>query len=161
MALYTRHDSQIQSFSPWLLVETPEIPDQAGLNGVSDIVRLKGGGEFRNRIHFRTWSLFLEARDRLSQDGIPHFCINNPVRQHLLLSGQTLFRDMRYGDLHRLQLDIETLTRALSLRAFSNAWSKPTSKVYIRQLCWPTKSALQATQKMPFCPCSNTSPTGA
>ena len=110
MALYTRHDSQIQSFAPWLLVETPEVLDRAGLNGVSDIVRLKGGGELRNRVHFHTWSLFLEARDRLLQDGVPYFSINNPVRQHLLLSGQTLFRDMRYGDLHRLQLDIETLT---------------------------------------------------
>ncbi len=110
IALYTRGDSHTQAFSPWLLVETPEDAQRAGLAGVSNCVRLKGGGEFRTRLHFPTWSHFLEARDCLAQDGIPHFNFNNPVRQHLALSGQTLFRGTRYGDLHRLQLDIETLT---------------------------------------------------
>ncbi len=110
MVLYTRDNSHEQPFSPWLLVETPEEAARSGFVGVSDCVSLKGGGEFRARIHFHNWSHFLAARDRLAQDGIPHFNFNNPVRQHLTLSGQTLFRGMRYGDLHRLQLDIETLT---------------------------------------------------
>ena len=110
MALYTRQERHHQTFSPWLLVETPEEPNRSGLVGVSEIKHLKGGGEFRTRVHFHTWSHFLEARDQLAQDGIPHFNFNNPVRQHLALSGQTLFRDLRYGDLHRLQLDIETLS---------------------------------------------------
>ncbi len=110
IALYTRRDCQVQPFSPWLLVETPEETERSGLIGISDRVRLKGGGEFRTRVHFHTWSHFLAARDRLAQDGISHFNFNNPARQHLVLSGQTLFRGMRYGDLLRLQLDIETLT---------------------------------------------------
>ena len=110
MALFTRTETIIEPFSPWLLLETPEDVGRAELDGVSKIVPLKGGGEFRHRVHFHTWNHFLDARDRLVTDGILHFNINTPVRQHLTLTGQTLFRDMRYDDLHRLQLDIETLS---------------------------------------------------
>jgi len=110
MALYTRQGKITESFSPWLLLEAPEDVNRAGLAGVSNITALKGGGEFRHLVHFHTWNHFLEARDRLSTDGILHFNINTPVKQHLLLTGQTLFADMRFEDLHRLQLDIETLS---------------------------------------------------
>jgi DNA polymerase I len=110
MHLYTRKEKITETFSPWLLLETPEDAHRAGLVGVSNIVSLKGGGEFRYRVHFDTWNHFLEARDRLSTDSIVHFNINTPVRQHLMLTGQTLFKDMRFDDLHRLQLDIETLS---------------------------------------------------
>ncbi len=110
MVLYTRDGQQTEPFSPWLLVEAPEECNRAGLSGIREVISLKGGGEFRFRAHFHTWFDFLEARGRLSEDGIAHFSLNNPVRQHLLLSGRTLFHRMRYGEIHRLQLDIETLT---------------------------------------------------
>lgn len=110
MSIYTPDGRQTQPFLPYLLLETPEETSRAGLTGIADIVALKGGGEFRHRVHFHTWGNFLEARDRLSNDAIPHVSFNNPVRQYLQLSGQTLFRDMRYNDLYRLQLDIETLS---------------------------------------------------
>ncbi|MFT5370114.1 MAG: DNA polymerase I [Candidatus Latescibacterota bacterium] len=110
MAVYTRKEKITETFSPWLLLETPEDASRAGLEGVSNMVALKGGGELRHRVHFHTWNHFLEARDRLSSDGIMHFNINTPVRQHLMLTGQTLFKEMRFDDLHRLQLDIETLS---------------------------------------------------
>ena len=110
MHLYTRNEKITETFSPWLLLETPEEAHRAGLGGVSNIVSLKGGGEFRYRVHFDTWNHFLEARDRLSTDSIVHFNINTPVRQHLMLTGHTLFKEMRYDDLRRLQLDIETLS---------------------------------------------------
>ena len=110
ITLYTQKETITETFSPWLLLETPEEVGRAGLQGVSNIVALKGGGELRHRVHFHTWNHFLEARDRLSSDDILHFNINTPVRQHLMLTGQTLFREMRYDDLHRLQLDIETLS---------------------------------------------------
>ena len=110
MTLYTRDGTRTETFSPWLLAEAPEDSNRAGLSGVREVVPLKGAGEFRFLIHFQAWSNFLVARGRLSEDGIPYFSFNNPVRQHLLLSGQTLFRGMRYDEVHRLQLDIETLS---------------------------------------------------
>ena len=91
IALYTRGDSHTQAFSPWLLVETPEDAQRAGLAGVSNCVRLKGGGEFRTRLHFPHLVAFSRSARLPRQDGIPHFNFNNPVRQHLALSGQTLF----------------------------------------------------------------------
>lgn len=108
MAHYTRAGREIHPFSPWLLVEAPEECDRAGLVGVQTITHLKGGGQFRFLVHFHTWGDFLDARGRLSADGIVHFDFNNPVKQHLMLSGNTLFRGLRYNDAHRLQLDIET-----------------------------------------------------
>ena len=110
MVLYTRNGVRSETFSPWLLVEAPEDCSRAGLSGVREIVPLRGGGEFRFLVRFQTWSDFMDARGRLSEDGISYFTFGSPVRQHLLLSGQTLFHDMRYNDIHRLQLDIETLS---------------------------------------------------
>ncbi len=108
MAHYTRAGRETHPFSPWLLVEAPEECDRAGLSGVQKITRLKGGGQLRFLVHFHSWTDYLDARGQLSADGIAHFDFNNPVKQHLLLSGNTLFRGLRYNDVHRLQLDIET-----------------------------------------------------
>ena len=108
MAFYTRAGRETHPFSPWLLVEAPEECDRASLSGVRKIVRLKGGGQLRFLVHFHSWNDYLDARGQLSADGVAHFDFNNPVKQHLLLSGNTLFRGMRYNDVHRLQLDIET-----------------------------------------------------
>ncbi len=108
MVYYTRAGRETHPFSPWLLVEAPEECDRAGLAGVRKITHLKGGGQFRFLVQFHTWGDFLNARGRLSADSIVHFDFNNPVKQHLLLSGNTLYRGLRYNDAHRLQLDIET-----------------------------------------------------
>ncbi|MDA0748655.1 MAG: DNA polymerase, partial [bacterium] len=110
IVLYVRGGQRKEPFFPWLLVQAPEDCDQAGLSSIREIRSLRGGGEFRQMVHFHTWSDFQEARGRLSEDGIPHFHFSNPVRQHLLLTGQTLFRNLRYDEVHRLQLDIETLS---------------------------------------------------
>ena len=108
MAYYTREGRETHPFSPWLLVEAPEDCDRAGLSGVRKIARLTGAGQLRYLVQFHSWNDFLDARGRLSADGIVHFEFNNPVKQHLLLSGNTHFRGLRYNDAHRLQLDIET-----------------------------------------------------
>ncbi len=108
MAYYTRAGRETHPFSPWLLVEAPEDCDRAGLSGVRKIARLTGAGQLRYLVQFHSWNDFLDARGRLSADGIVHFDFNNPVKQHLLLSGNTHFRGLRYNDAHRLQLDIET-----------------------------------------------------
>ena len=108
MAYYTREGRETHPFSPWLLVEAPEDCDRAGLSGVRKIARLTGAGQLRYLVQFHSWNDFLDARGRLSADGIVHFDFNNPVKQHLLLSGNTHFRGLRYNDAHRLQLDIET-----------------------------------------------------
>jgi DNA polymerase I len=42
--------------------------------------------------------------DRLA----PYYLLNDPVQQHLILSGRTLFQGLRFGELRRLQMDLET-----------------------------------------------------
>jgi DNA polymerase I len=110
IVIYTRDGSKIYPFAPWLLLEAPDEVERTGLTGVKKVVPLKGAGEFRTLIHFHTWDGFQDARGRLASDGIPHFSFNSPVRQYLLLTGKTLFNDLKYEEVHRLQLDIETLT---------------------------------------------------
>ncbi len=106
--LYTASGPREEAFEPWLLVESPEVC--ADMSGITSVSGLKGGGEFRHLVRFRAWSEFLNARDRLANDRVPHFRLNSPVQQYLLLTGKTLFRGMRYVDLRRMQLDIETLS---------------------------------------------------
>jgi DNA polymerase elongation subunit (family B) len=108
--LYSREGNQTSPFAPWLLLEAPDEVERGGLVDVKKVVNLKGAGEFRALVHFHSWDGFQEARGRLTSDGIPHFSFNNPVRQYLLLTGKSLFSNLRYEEVHRLQLDIETLT---------------------------------------------------
>lgn len=102
-------------FHPWLLVADHELC--RGLETV-EVKSLGGGGPFRFRAHFATAAKCAEAsRELKSITGIPPTSANAPYRtfsdyQQLALSTlpERLFRGMQFGDLRRLQLDIETLT---------------------------------------------------
>jgi DNA polymerase, archaea type len=54
--------------------------------------------------------------------------INDPVTQYLMQSGRTLFKGMRFEELHRLQLDIETYSELP--HRFSNA-ARPADRILI------------------------------
>ncbi len=108
--------SVARPFAPFLW-----LTDAAFLNtweGKAQIEELKGAGEFRWQATFQSWADFQSARKHLqdttgatvqSPNG-PFFFLNDPVAQHLMRTGQTLFKGMRFEQLHRLQLDIETYT---------------------------------------------------
>jgi DNA polymerase elongation subunit (family B) len=53
---------------------------------------------------FSSWAAMRKARIRTLNQKV----IWNPVEQYLLSSGRTLFKGMQYGELRRLQIDIET-----------------------------------------------------
>ena len=59
-------------------------------------------------VTFPDWRSYQEARSRLMKEGTPFFASNDPVQQYLTRSGRTLFKGMRFEDLRRLQIDIET-----------------------------------------------------
>src|SRR5262249_17575092 len=66
---------------------------------------------------FQNWRDFLAARPALR--GAPGFAITDPVQQYLMATGRTLFKGMRFEQLHRMQValdlaDDETL-RAIPL----------------------------------------------
>ena len=57
---------------------------------------------------FPDWRSYQDLRARLTKEGTPFFASNDPVQQYLTSSGRTLFKGMRFEDLRRLQIDIET-----------------------------------------------------
>jgi DNA polymerase elongation subunit (family B) len=88
-------------FRPWLVAE-----HQIDLTR-ADWQPLAGQG-YVFLAEFSRWADFLNAREKLSSEGVEHFTYADPVRQYLLRSGRTLFKGMDLSGLRRLQVDIET-----------------------------------------------------
>lgn len=101
-------------FHPFILLESPELIEDFG-RPVS-FRTLTGPGEYRVQATFRDWGDCIAARDFLakrtgktpSAPDAPYLFLSDPVHQHLLLTGKTLFKGMDFGQLRRLALDIET-----------------------------------------------------
>jgi DNA polymerase, archaea type len=75
---------------------------------------LKGSNPYRHLIVFKTWQAHWDAVRRLeevtgSKERRPQqvYLVANPAQQYLMQTGRTLFKDMNFDEVHRLQLDIE------------------------------------------------------
>ena len=75
---------------------------------------LAGDNYYRYLVVFHTWQAHWDAvRHIETNTGSPKrrpeqlYLILNPAQQYLMQTGRTLFKDMQFDDLHRLQLDIE------------------------------------------------------
>lgn len=102
-------------FEPFLFMH-----DDVAINGSSskpiEIKELKGDGYFKYISHFRDFKSLGGALEHLStvtgfkpsSDFAPYFHISDPVHQYMLYSGDTNFKGMRFSDLKRLTIDIET-----------------------------------------------------
>lgn len=96
--IYLRHaDGSTQmreeSFSPFLWNDTEGEP-------------LAGGLPFSRLLRLPDWNALQAARAR-RKDGMV-FALNDPVQQYLTVTGRTLFKDLDFDQLRRLQIDIET-----------------------------------------------------
>ena len=69
---------------------------------------LEGTLAFDKLMTFPDWRSYQDARSRFAKAGTPFFASNDPVQQYLTFSGSTLFKGMRFEDLRRLQIDVET-----------------------------------------------------
>src|ERR1051326_5444173 len=106
--------SNEQGFRPFLWVTEAALMQE--FQGKHEIEELTGNGALRYLVWFNSWKDFLAARKRLnfatgknpSDPAAPFFILNDPVQQFLMQTGQTFFKGVRFEDLHRLQLDIET-----------------------------------------------------
>ncbi len=113
----TRADP-VLPFSPFLLLD--DIRHLKGWKGDCDTRRLEGEADYRLQVSVRTWNDLQSLVRRLSQTtgytpgafDAPFFFLNDPIHQYQLLSGRTLFKEMVFDDLRRLQLDIETYCAA-------------------------------------------------
>jgi DNA polymerase elongation subunit (family B) len=104
--LHVRRDGRLveerEQFSPWLLVARRE-----DVPGGGQCTELAGEG-YRFLVNFPAWSAFVSARNALRTAGIDHVAYPSPEKQFLIATGKTLFKGLAFGDIHRMQLDIET-----------------------------------------------------
>jgi len=78
--------------------------------------KLSSKNEYKFLILFESWEDCRKARTFLqnktgesaSSTQAPYLFLSDPVHQHLLLTGKTLFKGLAFKDVHRLAIDIET-----------------------------------------------------
>lgn len=101
-------------FHPFVLVEDSGL--LADFGRPVTFRTLSGPGDYRVQATFRDWGDCIAARDFLarrsgktpSSPDAPYLFLSDPVHQHLLTTGKTLFKGMDFDQLRRMALDIET-----------------------------------------------------
>src|SRR5918997_5648571 len=93
-------------FRPWLLAEQSEPWHRA--RGAPTVETLAGPHPLRYLVEFPDWSSHLDAVRSAQDSGERFFRLRSPVEQYLVRSRRTLFKEMVFSDLKRLQIDIET-----------------------------------------------------
>ena len=106
---------ETRSFAPFALLQNEDVARK--LSG-TEVQELDGDLPLRFLVTFPGWSACERARAVLpkltghnaSDPSAPYFCPNDPIHQHMVMSGTTCFKGMGFQDPVRLQLDIETRT---------------------------------------------------
>lgn len=106
--------SSLQPFRPFVLLASTDL--LAGWAGGAEVEPLAGEGAYRFLAHVAGWGDAQRLRAHLVRTAgraqaapdAPFLFLADPIQQHLLRSGQTHFLDLPFGELRRLQLDIET-----------------------------------------------------
>ena len=118
--LYSRRDNKIirrvEPFMPFLVVEDERL--LKGLSAQYSSQPLRGKGSLKAKVSFNSlaeWELakkWLLNKTSFSA-GVPNapfIILNDLLHQYLLTSGRTLFKGMKFEDVRRMQVDIETHT---------------------------------------------------
>jgi DNA polymerase, archaea type len=108
--IYTRGGNDVIAYTverayPWLVTST------SALSQISQHHRsggLDGNLPLDTLVRFPEWDSFRAARATLRQSGAAVYARPTLVDQFLLISGVTLFKDLEFDEILRLQLDIET-----------------------------------------------------
>ncbi|HEY3297748.1 MAG TPA: hypothetical protein VGK34_03745, partial [Armatimonadota bacterium] len=113
--LYIRSGNSVseirEPFAPWMLLNSKE-----GLES-EECTELEGEG-FRYLVKYPSWSAFNSAKSSVRASGKEQYSYASPEKQFLMSSGKTLFKNMAFNDIHRMQVDIETA--GLSFEPASN-----------------------------------------
>lgn len=97
---------QIEPQAPWIVVR-PDSPMASRRNVL--VEPLTGNLPLSARVTFRNRAEFRDAVSTVANDDFSVLAFKSPITQYLIASSNTLFKDMQFEDLRRLQLDIETL----------------------------------------------------
>jgi DNA polymerase I len=102
--------AEAQSFQPWLLTdERCEIPEAEWAPLQSPENSPPERTPYHWLARFPNWQAFETARRLLRELHADMIAYRSVARQYLMSTGRTLFKDMAYQDLHRLQFDLETV----------------------------------------------------
>lgn len=104
VTVYRRVGDKIEaeraSFEPFLWL--PEPVFLQGFDGKVEYAELRGTGHYKCVARFAGWQDFQRARRFLARSD--HLAFNDPGQQYLAATGRTLFKGMRFDQLHRLQI---------------------------------------------------------
>ncbi len=106
--------SKVQTFRPFIFLD--DLKYIKDWKVAYETKKLKGNEYYKYLIFLNNWTDLQHLMKHLKKTtgatpasfDAPFYYLNDPVHQHLLLTGQTLFKGMSFGELVRLQLDIET-----------------------------------------------------
>jgi DNA polymerase elongation subunit (family B) len=120
MTLFWRKDGRtvetVVPFSPFMLLAREEL--LTGLGAEAEVTGLEGDAPFRWKVNFPTWKSCQQAKTRLAKETgamagnpqAPYFLLTDPVQHYLIQAGQTLFKGLQFGEVRRMQVDIECFT---------------------------------------------------
>ncbi|MHB8767111.1 MAG: DNA polymerase domain-containing protein [Deferrisomatales bacterium] len=102
------------AFEPFLFLEGAAT--LAGWGGEARVEPLEGEREYRAVAFFPGWKALRGALKHLQAatgktpgaPDAPFYFLSDPVQQYLTATGKTLYKGLAFGDLTRLQVDIET-----------------------------------------------------
>ncbi|HEU0165721.1 MAG TPA: 3'-5' exonuclease [Thermomicrobiales bacterium] len=99
-----------REFRPWMIARDPD--SLQNLRPAPAASSLRGGEThpLATLLEFDSWDHYRRSYDILPARSNGIYQISAPVSQFLMRSGVTLFKEMSFEDLRRLQLDIETLS---------------------------------------------------
>jgi DNA polymerase, archaea type len=107
-------NSWTAAFEPFLFLTDED--RLKGWKGDCRMEPLAGYAKFRRLVSFPDLATLDSAKTylqkksgkRLTDPGASYLYFNDPIQQHLLTSGSTHFLGMRFADLRRMQIDLET-----------------------------------------------------
>lgn len=113
-----RTASETRPFRPFVLVASTDL--LAGWAGGYTVEELRGDGLHRFLVLFHGWGDAIQARAHLQKitgkiqtsPDAPYLFFSDPIQQDLMLTGQTHFLTLPFGELRRMQVDIETYCAA-------------------------------------------------
>jgi DNA polymerase elongation subunit (family B) len=93
--------------SPWTI--TNDLRHVRG-RGDAEITELRGDHPYRYLVTFTSWDAYRAAANRNGTGAGGSIGPGSLTAQYQLRAGLTLFKGMDYADLHRMQVDLETLS---------------------------------------------------
>ena len=120
--LFTRAPDQSETcnesipFAPYILLADPALLQEVAEPFTQS--ELDGSNALRIRVDFTSWAdataalktIKATCKKNSTETDAPYYFVTDPVQHYLMDSGQTLFKELQFSDLRRMQIDIETFT---------------------------------------------------